>query len=89
METDWCQGFAEGAVGITPLNEKVVATGTAEKVAEVEAQLKMKFTRIWHTNLQSVSIEDPLKVCRFCKICRLCKRWYFHESELLQHQLLI
>ncbi len=34
---DWCGGFAEGAVVMTPLNEAICAPGTAEKIAEVEA----------------------------------------------------
>ena len=40
IATDWCKGFSEGATEIKELNEKVVAAGTAEKVAEVEAALK-------------------------------------------------
>ena len=39
IETDWCQGYVEGAVGITELNEKAVAKGTQEKVDEVIATL--------------------------------------------------
>jgi len=37
--TDWSRGYADGAVAITELNEKAVAPGTAEKVAEVVAGL--------------------------------------------------
>ena len=37
---DWCYGYVDGAVYVTELNEATVAPGTAEKVAEVEAQLK-------------------------------------------------
>ena len=36
IDVDWCKGFAEGADKLTPLNEAVVAEGTAEKVEEVE-----------------------------------------------------
>lgn len=36
FEQDWCHGLDEGAVAMTPLNEKIAAPGTAEKLAEVE-----------------------------------------------------
>lgn len=35
IATDWCKGYAEGAVFTSPLNETVAASGTAEKIAEV------------------------------------------------------
>lgn len=38
--TDWSRGYVDGAVAITQLNEKAIAPGTAEKVAELEAALK-------------------------------------------------
>ncbi len=40
IDTDWCQGYADGADKITALNDAAVAEGTAEKVAEVEAAIK-------------------------------------------------
>ena len=40
FDPDWCYGYVDGAVYLTELNETVVAPGTAEKVAEVEAKLK-------------------------------------------------
>ena len=40
IATDWCHGYVDGATRITELNEKAVAAGTAEKVAEVEAALR-------------------------------------------------
>ena len=40
FDPDWCYGYADGAVFTTELNAAVVAPGTAEKVAEVEAALK-------------------------------------------------
>ncbi len=36
FDQDWCHGLDEGAVAMTPLNEKIAAPGTAEKLAEVE-----------------------------------------------------
>lgn len=40
IAVDWCEGYPEGAVRLTELNEASIAAGTAEKVAEVEAALK-------------------------------------------------
>ena len=40
FSSDWCYGYVDGAVFLTELNEGVVAPGTAEKVAEIEAGLK-------------------------------------------------
>ena len=40
IDTDWCKGFSEDAVRITPVNEAVAAEGTDAKVEEVEAALK-------------------------------------------------
>lgn len=39
LEQDWSKGYADGAVVLTALNEAIAAPGTAEKLAEVEAQI--------------------------------------------------
>ena len=39
FDQDWCKGYESGAVVLTPLNEKLCAEGTAEKLAEVEKKL--------------------------------------------------
>ena len=39
FETDWCQGYKEGANSITELNQAVIAPGTGEKVKEVESAI--------------------------------------------------
>lgn len=39
FDQDWCHGMDQGAVVMTPLNEKIAAAGTAEKLAEVEKAL--------------------------------------------------
>ena len=33
---DWCQGFADGAVYLSPLNEDIIAEGTAEAIEAAE-----------------------------------------------------
>ena len=39
FDTDWCQGFADGAVALTELNEAAIAEGTEAAVADIEAKL--------------------------------------------------
>ena len=64
IDTDWCKGFAEGADKITPLNDKVVAEGTEEKVKEVAEVLYDQALLI-----EGFPIEDPIAYSR--KICEL------------------
>ena len=54
---DWCRGFAEGADRITELNEGVVAEGTAEKVAEVEAAIIDGSLKVFDTSTWTVDGE--------------------------------
>jgi basic membrane protein A len=87
ISTDWCQGFAEGAVGISTLNEKAVAAGTADKVAEVEATLADGSFHVFTTSTFTVggsSIEDLIAAGGdFAKYADYVKDGYFHESELI------
>lgn len=76
IPADWCQGYSEGADKITELNEGVVAEGTAEKVAEVEAaiidgSLKVFDTATWTVNGQTYTEADSEYI----------SDGYFHESE--------
>lgn len=86
MDTNWCQGFAEGAVGITALNEKVVAAGTADKVAQVEAGIKDGSVHVFDTTSFTVggkSLEDLIaEGGDFAKYADYVSDGYFHESEL-------
>lgn len=47
---DWSEGYHSDAVGITALNEKTVAAGTADKVAEVVANIKSGAVRVFDTS---------------------------------------
>lgn len=87
IKTDWCQGFAEDAVAITPLNEAVVAEGTAEKVAEVEAAIKDGSLHVFDTStftVDGMSLEDKIAEGGedFAKFADYVSDGYFHESEL-------
>ena len=84
--TDWCQGFSEGAVCITELNEAVCAEGTAEKVAEVEAAIKDGSLHVFDTATFTVGgekLEDLIaNNPDYAKYADYVSDGYFHESEL-------
>ena len=47
---DWCKGYGDGAVVLTPLNEAICAEGTAEKLAEVEEKLASGELQVFDTS---------------------------------------
>lgn len=53
IATDWCEGYNEGAVAITPLG-KSCAEGTEEKVEEVIAQIKDGSLHVFDTSTFTV-----------------------------------
>lgn len=57
LEADWSQGYSEGAVAITELGESC-AEGTAEAVADVEAQLKDGTLQVFDTSKFTVGGEE-------------------------------
>lgn len=54
---DWSKGMKDGAVVLTQLNEDIVAPGTAEKVAEVEAKLKDGSLQVFDINTFTINGE--------------------------------
>lgn len=87
ISTDWCQGFVDNAVGISALNETVVAAGTVEKVAEVEDALKNGTLHVFDTTTFTVggsSIDDLIASnADYAKYADYVSDGYFHESELI------
>ncbi len=87
IDTDWCQGYADGAVAISPLNEKTVAPGTAEKAAQVEAAIKDGSLKVFDTasfTVKGSSIEDLIaNDPEFSQYSDYVSDGYFHESELI------
>ncbi|MBQ8556530.1 MAG: BMP family ABC transporter substrate-binding protein [Clostridia bacterium] len=81
---DWCYGYADDAVYLTELNEKVVAPGTAEKVAEVEAQLKAGTLHVFDTSTFTVNGETLTSwtTCYGLEGIEMIYDGYFHESEV-------
>lgn len=86
IATDWCQGYVDGAVRITGLNDATVAEGTAEKVAEVEAALKEGSLHVFDTATFTVngsSLEDLIaQGGDYEKYAAYVSDGYYHESEL-------
>ena len=50
FDQDWCHGMDQGAVVMTPLNEKIAAAGTADKLAEVEEQIRSGKLQVFDTS---------------------------------------
>lgn len=86
IDTDWCQGYADGADRITALNDAVVAKGTADKVAEVESAIKAGTLHVFDTSTFTVggkTVEDLIAAGGDnAKYADFVKDGYFHESEL-------
>ncbi len=88
IDIDWSKGYVDGAVGISPLNDKVVAQGTADKVKEVEDAIKAGTIHVFDTKTFTIggkSIEDLITSDskNFGKYADYVKDGYFHESELI------
>ena len=73
FDTDWCQGYADGAVAITALNEAAVAEGTAEAVEAAEAALAAGELHVFDASTFTVGGEAPESEHIY--------DGYFHESE--------
>ncbi|MEY8387668.1 BMP family ABC transporter substrate-binding protein [Oscillospiraceae bacterium 38-13] len=50
FDQDWCHGMDMGAVVMTDLNEAIAAPGTAEKLAEVEEQIRSGELQVFDTS---------------------------------------
>lgn len=87
IATDWCQGYKDGAVAISALNDAAIADGTKEKVAEVEKALVEGTLRVFDTTTFTVggkSIETLIaEAGDFAKYSVFVSDGYFHESELI------
>lgn len=84
IPADWCKGFSEGAVYITELNESVVAPGTAEKVAEVEAALMDGTLHVFDCSTFTVNGETLTTYTTAYGLegNEMVSDGYFHESEV-------
>ena len=81
IDTDWCKGFAEGANKITPLNDKVVAEGTEEKVKEVEDAIADGSLHVFDTSTFTVDGKELTTYKKDGSDTQYISDGYFHESE--------
>ncbi|MEG0492630.1 MAG: BMP family ABC transporter substrate-binding protein [Clostridia bacterium] len=81
---DWCKGFADDAVTVTELNEKAVAPGTAEKVAQVKQDIKDGKLHVFDCASFTVGDETvtTFDTAYGFEGNQLVTDGYFHESEL-------
>lgn len=61
LVTDWCKGYADGAVAITELGS-ACAEGTAEKVEEVTAALKDGSLNVFDCSKFTINGEHPTSI---------------------------
>ncbi|MBP1737530.1 MAG: nucleoside-binding protein [Oscillospiraceae bacterium] len=87
IDTDWCKGYADDAVGISTLNDAVCAEGTADKVAEVEQSIIDGSFHVFDTSTFTIggkSIEDLIaEGGDYAQYADYVSDGYFHESELI------
>ena len=88
IDDDWTGTLETGSVELAELNEGVVADGTAEKLAEVEAQLKAGTLHVFDTSKFTVDgktltsyMADVDDMGDRVKDTEAIKDGYFHESE--------
>ena len=82
IDTDWCKGFSDGADKITPLNEKVVAEGTDEKVKEVEDALADGSLHVFDTSTFTVDGKELTTYKKDGSDTEYISDGYFHESDV-------
>ncbi|GLC80619.1 BMP family ABC transporter substrate-binding protein [Lacrimispora brassicae] len=81
FDTDWCQGYKEGANSITELNKDVIAPGTEEKVKEVEDALKAGTLHVFDTSAFTVEGKKMETYKKDGSDVEYIADGYFHESE--------
>ena len=81
IDTDWCQGYKEGANSITELNKDAVAPGTEEKVKEVESALKAGTLHVFDTASFTVGGKTLDTYKKDGSDVEYIADGYFHESE--------
>ena len=81
IETDWCQGYKEGANSITELNKDAVAPGTEEKVKEVEDAIKAGTLHVFDTSPFTVGGKKLDTYKKHGSDVEYIEDGYFHESE--------
>lgn len=81
IDTDWCQGYKEGANSITELNKDAIAPGTEEKVKEVEDAIKAGTLHVFDTSTFTVDGKNLETYKKDGSDVEYIEDGYFHESE--------
>ena len=91
IDTDWTGTIATGSVVLTDVNEQAAAAGTAEKIAEVKAQLEDGTVKVFDTAAEGFITVGGEAVtsytadvdtdAAFTPDTEVVSDGYFHESE--------
>ncbi|MBO4298280.1 MAG: BMP family ABC transporter substrate-binding protein [Clostridia bacterium] len=84
FDTDWCQGFADGAVALTELNEAAIAEGTEAAVADIEAKLIAGELEVFDTSTFTIGGLTPEEFAETedgAAYAEYIHDGAFHESE--------
>ena len=88
IDTDWTGTIATGSVVLTDVNTAVAAAGTAEKIAEVKAQLEAGTLHVFDTSTFTKDgktltsyMADVDTDAAYTPDTEVIKDGYFHESE--------
>lgn len=84
IETDWCEGYKEGAVGISQLNDNNLVDGTLDQIASAESDLCSGKTKIFDTanfTVEGESIEEAVNHSKYKSYAGFVSEGEFHESE--------
>ena len=89
IDTDWTGTIASGSVVLTDINEKAAAAGTAEKIAEVKADLESGKVHVFDISTFTVNgaalTEDEMADvdtdADYTPDTKVVSDGYFHESE--------
>ena len=74
IDTDWCQGLADGAVYLSPLNTDIAAEGTQEALDEATEKIKSGELHVFAGPLTGKAVDGGEDL-------NLAEGEYFHESE--------
>jgi basic membrane protein A len=88
IDADWTGTLGVGSVQLTEINEKAAAAGTAQKIAEVRAELEAGKTHVFDTSTFTVDgeelnsyVADVDTDTEYTPDTEVITDGYFHESE--------
>lgn len=89
IDTDWSGSYSDGAVALTPINERAAAPGTAEKIAQAAASIADGSLHVFDSATFAVrgrSLEDIVaEGGTYEYLADYVAGGYFHEQEVEEH----